>query len=179
MTASPKPTEAGMREQILAAAQELVRTEGIKALTQPRVAKLAGIRQSHLTYYFPRKADLFLALLEFSHAQIAGPVAKGSGDLKRLVPFLKALLLDRGRSYFFFGTVLEVCDEPELRAAVAEHARGLARFVAPFFGRQADDPAVIAFVDMLRGIALRRLLEPDAAPPDLARAAALLGLGER
>ena len=41
------------------------------ALTQPKIAKALGLRQSHLTYYFPRKADLFAALLDASHDRAA------------------------------------------------------------------------------------------------------------
>ena len=51
-----KPT-APKREKILAAAAELLLTEGFHALTQHAVAARAGIRQSHLTYYFPTRND--------------------------------------------------------------------------------------------------------------------------
>jgi AcrR family transcriptional regulator len=35
-------------------------------LTQPQVAKAAGIKQSHLTYYFPTRAELLLGIAEQS-----------------------------------------------------------------------------------------------------------------
>ena len=32
----------------------LLHEQGLAALTQPRIAKAAGVSQSHLTYYFPK-----------------------------------------------------------------------------------------------------------------------------
>ena len=48
--------------KIIAASLELLRREGMPALTQPRVAKAAGLRQSHITYYFPTRSDLIAAV---------------------------------------------------------------------------------------------------------------------
>jgi AcrR family transcriptional regulator len=48
------------RETILKAAIATLREHGFSGFTQPRVAKRADVRQSHLTYYFPTR----LALLE-------------------------------------------------------------------------------------------------------------------
>ena len=49
---------ATARERILRAAVLLLNEEGFSALTQTRVAKHAGVRQSHVTYYFPARNDL-------------------------------------------------------------------------------------------------------------------------
>lgn len=64
------PTE--VRARVLAAAMSLLRAQGLAGLTQPRVAKAAGVSQSHLTYYFPTRADLLRAVLE---AAVAGQIA--------------------------------------------------------------------------------------------------------
>jgi AcrR family transcriptional regulator len=48
------------RDVILAAAVATLREVGYSGFTQPRVAKRAEVRQSHLTYYFPTR----LALVE-------------------------------------------------------------------------------------------------------------------
>jgi AcrR family transcriptional regulator len=52
------------REAIVAAALDVIQEEGLSGFTQPRVAQRAGLRQSHLTYYFPTRADLLLAVAE-------------------------------------------------------------------------------------------------------------------
>jgi AcrR family transcriptional regulator len=167
-------TEPNIRERILQAALGIIRTQGVKALTQPRIAKLAGVRQSHLTYYFPRKADLFLALFAHAHAHAASDeVAQQPVDF---MMFLNQLMFNRERAHFFFATILEVSDEPELRAIVADHAAHLTREVARHFQREPDDATAALFVDLLRGMALRHLLEPDVPLPDIAKIAAGLGL---
>ena len=169
------------RQRILDAALDIVEEQGIKALTQPRVAKAAGLRQSHLTYYFPRKADLFVALLQASHdrASRKRDAKAGKESFDDAMKFLKKLMFDRDRMRFFLGIIIEAGEEPELRPILADHARGLTQKVAAHFGRGGDDPAVIAFVDLLRGAGLRMLLEPnrkEVEELDLEALAASVGL---
>lgn len=47
---------------IIEAGLALLRDQGYAGFTQPRVAAKAGLRQSHLTYYFPTRADLLKAV---------------------------------------------------------------------------------------------------------------------
>lgn len=68
-----KPT-APKREKILAAATELLLTEGFHALTQHAVATRAGIRQSHLTYYFPTRNDLLRATAQYGVETLLAPL---------------------------------------------------------------------------------------------------------
>jgi AcrR family transcriptional regulator len=53
---------ADRRQEILDAALAVLRDDGYVGFTQPRVAARAGMRQSHLTYYFPTRADLLMAV---------------------------------------------------------------------------------------------------------------------
>jgi AcrR family transcriptional regulator len=53
-----------VREKILAAALKLLNEQGFPALTQTRVAEVAGVRQSHLTYYFPTRNELLKAIVQ-------------------------------------------------------------------------------------------------------------------
>src|SRR3954470_23555107 len=46
-------------------------------VTQPRVARAAGVRQSHLTYYFPTRAALMQAVARHSIERLAGDLARG------------------------------------------------------------------------------------------------------
>lgn len=50
------------RTAIVEAALEVIGETGPAGFTQPRVAARAGLRQSHLTYYFPTRDDLLLAV---------------------------------------------------------------------------------------------------------------------
>jgi AcrR family transcriptional regulator len=71
---SLKP-DASAREKILAAASELLLTEGFHALTQHAVAARAGVRQSHLTYYFPTRNDLLRATAQYGVETLLDPIA--------------------------------------------------------------------------------------------------------
>ena len=51
-----------LRPKILEAGLATLRKHGYAGFTQPRVAGLAGMRQSHLTYYYPTRLDLLAAV---------------------------------------------------------------------------------------------------------------------
>lgn len=153
--------EKSARQRILDAALKIIRKEGVTALTQPRVAAAAGLRQSHLTYYFPRKTDLLAATLEASHAQAHKPKRGSTGGEGHPLEAVRTLMFDRNKMRFFLSVVAQASDHSEVRETLAAHARGVADQIAPLFGRKADDPDIIAFVDMLRGMGLRLLLEAD------------------
>ena len=74
LAAARKPTNT--REQILHAAVEVLYADGFGALTQSHVAACAGVRQSHITYYFPSRNELL------REAAAYGCNAK-SGELSR------------------------------------------------------------------------------------------------
>jgi AcrR family transcriptional regulator len=50
------------KQDILNAGLAILREEGLAGLTQPRVAARAGVRQGHMTYYFPTRIDLLTAV---------------------------------------------------------------------------------------------------------------------
>ena len=75
---SASPNSLGVRERIVAAAVEILHEHGIHALTQARVSELAGIRQSHLTYYFPTRSDLLKGIVEHAACNSPGMFATGA-----------------------------------------------------------------------------------------------------
>ncbi|QGM99036.1 TetR/AcrR family transcriptional regulator [Methylocystis parvus] len=169
-------SSATVRDRILEAALQIVEEQGIKALTQPRAAAAAGVRQSHLTYYFPRKADLFVALLHASHDRAKKKPRKGGAEtFDDVMRALESLMFDRQRMRFFLGIVLEASEEDDLRPILAEHARALADRVAAQFGRGGDDPDVVAFIDAVRGMGMRQLLESGGGPPNELNAEKIAG----
>jgi AcrR family transcriptional regulator len=50
------------RQDIIEAGLAILREQGYIGFTQPRVAAHAGLRQSHLTYYFPTRLELLTAV---------------------------------------------------------------------------------------------------------------------
>lgn len=97
LAALPAPTAT--RERILHAAVALLNDEGFSSLTQQRVAKRAGVRQSHITYYFPVRNDLLRetavygcnALLE----TLSGSIAAGLFTADNFRNFLVSDISDR------------------------------------------------------------------------------------
>ncbi|KSV83413.1 TetR/AcrR family transcriptional regulator [Sinorhizobium sp. Sb3] len=152
--------QTNKRQLILDTALDIIEAEGIRALTQPKIAKISGLRQSHLTYYFPRKADLYIALLDASHERAE---RKGSGRNVPLEEMLAALFFEQERMRFFLSILLELGDDPELRSVLSTHAIGLCREISARLGRPPDDPGVLSFVDELRGLGLRALISPPLA----------------
>lgn len=167
-----------VRRNILDAALALVEQQGLRSLTQPRVARKAGVRQSHLTYYFPRKLDLTLALLQDFLDRASETVSQLAQDGREpLDVAIHELVTDRARMRFFLGLIDQALDEPQIMEILRAHMRELPVMAARAFGRDPADPAIEALVDQLRGLGLRALVFPGAAKRFRPRAAAArLGL---
>lgn len=172
-------TDGNLRARILDAALEILQDSGIKNLTQPKVAASAGIRQSHLTYYFPKKIDLVIALLQshLDHAA-AGPEGSGhrNGHGEEIGPALQMIVSDRRRIRFFMGLVIEAEQEPALRRMVYDHMAQFDRMVAAYFGRAEGDEDVEAFLNVLRGFGMKQLLRARPEKIDIAVLAKRFGL---
>src|SRR5277367_6037936 len=56
------PDTKDRRHTIIQAGIAVLREHGFAGFTQPRVARAAGVRQSHLTYYYPTRVDLLQAV---------------------------------------------------------------------------------------------------------------------
>jgi|WetSurMetagenome_2_1015567.scaffolds.fasta_scaffold46526_3 AcrR family transcriptional regulator len=67
-----------VRERILTGALKLLNEQGFSALTQARVAADAGVRQSHLTYYFPTRNDLLKAIVQKGKNTILAAMTVGA-----------------------------------------------------------------------------------------------------
>jgi DNA-binding transcriptional regulator YbjK len=81
-----------LKSCLLKAADGILSEDGFHSLTQVRISKAAGLRQSHLTYYFPTCADLRRAVLdstvkglikEFTISPASAPVALA--DIRNLL----------------------------------------------------------------------------------------------
>ena len=153
-----------VRERILEAALRTLQEGGVKKLTQPKVAAAAGVRQSHLTYYFPKKNDMVIALLQghIDHASARldeledGPVPEDIGSAT------DTLVSDRKRMRFFLGLIIEADGDPRLRKMVDAHIRQFNALIARYYGRDDEDRDVEAFLNALRGYGMANLLHRGA-----------------
>jgi AcrR family transcriptional regulator len=105
-----------IREDIIEAALKLLRKHGFGALSQPRIAAEAGVRQGHLTYYFPSRAELLLAVADRSCEVLLAPLHERArrGELTpdEIADRLGTAVTDRGMARIFH-TLVSVSEEDE------------------------------------------------------------------
>jgi AcrR family transcriptional regulator len=115
------------REIILRAAIATLREHGFSGFTQPRVAKRADVRQSHLTYYFPTR----LALLEgVARLAVDGQLAalQSIADLPTVAAVIKNITAMIGRhenTRVLMALAQAADEEPSLRSLFRELADGI------------------------------------------------------
>jgi AcrR family transcriptional regulator len=116
-----------LREIILKAAIATLREHGFSGFTQPRVAKRADVRQSHLTYYFPTR----LALLEgVARLAVDGQLAalQSIVDLPSVSAVIKSITAMIGRhenTRVLMALAQAADEEPSLRSLFRELADGI------------------------------------------------------
>ena len=130
MAAAPSPST---REKILDTALALLTELGYDKLTQPQVAKAAAVSQGHLTYYFPTRSDLLLAVAEHSlrasMAQFLERKEKASAAPGKATAIVRRALLDKNRTRTILGLVVASDRDKEIKKPLREmivHARALA-----------------------------------------------------
>jgi len=159
-----------VRERILDAALALLARGGAAELTQPRVARAAGIRQSHLTYYFPTRDALLQAVADRSIDALAATLMRaarrgrlGSDTLPRA---LARAITDKGRTRPMLALVGTADRDAEvrkrLRRFIGEARARLGGVVRAAGG--PGQPEDIAFLHtLLVGCAVLHLARDDAA----------------
>ena len=156
-----------VRDRILEAALGLLAESGAQELTQPKVSKAAGVRQSHLTYYFPTITDLLQAVARRSldtlakevyetrgvkqPASLADALAHGAADKRRVRMMLGlANAADRDASL-----------KPRMRAFVKE-LRGRVAGLLQAGGVEADDEEVAFMHTVIVGAAVLQFARDNA-----------------
>ena len=141
-----------VRSRILQAALELL-AEGAD-LTQPRVARAAGVRQSHLTYYFPTVTDLMQGVARHSFESLGGELGgKGAGGIAGAIS-------DRRRVRVMLALVRAADRDPSLKPRMRAFVKELRGRIGPLLGLEADDLAFVHTVVV--GAAVLQLARGDA-----------------
>lgn len=160
-----------IRAKILGEAIAILREHGLAGLTQPRVAKAAGVTQSHLTYYFPTRADLLAAVLERAaagqRAGIGAALATAPHGPEALADALGNALSRPENTRVLVSLVLAADSDPAFRTLYRALAGGVRGEVAEALGTLgiATDPATVTMVHALgTGLAVIALaLGPEEA----------------
>lgn len=170
-TAEPSGDPRGVRERILDAAVAILRESGGRGFSQGQVARRAGIRQSHLTYYFPKRHDLLEELAgrfieEVTHAFREAGGDPGSDDTAvRLLHFAEAIA-DVEHMRLFTSVIVESEADPKLRGILARGTERLhGALAAELAGEDADGRARQLLAAMW-GLGLHRLVLGERADPE-------------
>lgn len=138
----PKPPKASRSQAILESAMKLLESEGAPGLSQVRVAKEAGIPQGHLTYYFPKKADLIRAVLLHFFAVVAQDILAAlekNGPVNAL-SILSDFVNSKNRARALLGILSVAESDPEVMQVLQERMLFMRGQVASISDPTGQDP---------------------------------------
>jgi AcrR family transcriptional regulator len=137
VAALPAPTNT--RERILLAATAVLNDEGYGALTQSRVAERAGLRQSHITYYFPARVDLLLETAAYSCNAMLDAMTRaidvGELTLENFREILISDVSDRRFARLMCGLIASSDEDPRIKRWLADFEDSNRRRLLALFGK--------------------------------------------
>jgi len=164
--------EPAVRERIVGAALDVLASGGVQQLTQVRVAGRAGVRQSHLTYYFPTREHLLEAVAAAAVEGIAsglrGAVAEGTRDTAaRRLERLARSIGDRAHMRMFVATIVEADGDAAVRRILQRGTRQMEAAVAEALGIDRSRSRLV--LAAVWGLGLYRFLMRPGAGTDPTR----------
>ena len=146
------------KDKIIRIAVELLESEGIRSLTQPAVAKRVGIPQGQLTYHFPKRSDLVLAVADSAINRIAefvfeqatqsaaqslsGTQSEKRGPQSQVIDMIWALVRNHARIRALLSLVVEADDNEAVSQRLRDHHNRARMLIAMGMSAEADDAAV-------------------------------------
>lgn len=149
-----------VKEAILVAGQELLRESGVAALTQPKVARAAGIKQSHLTYYFPTRAKLLLGIAEYTANAAMAHVAErlaAKPERATLAGMVSEIMINGLPPRVVIGLIVAADAEPGIRDSLRElvsNVRARLQSLLAAAGLAASADAALLFHATVVGLAV-------------------------
>ena len=173
-----------VKDAILDASVALLKDKGIAALTQPQVAKAAGIKQSHLTYYYPTRAALLLAIAEHSidvTMREVGARLRDHAEAATIANVVAEVMVAGIPPRLIIGLIVAADAEPGIRESLAKFiksVRSRMRDVLASAGLAANAPAVLLFHATIVGLAVmhQARLSPESESEVKEGVAAILHL---
>jgi AcrR family transcriptional regulator len=159
-----------VRTRILESALALLGAGGVAALTQPKVSRAAGVSQSHLTYYFPTRAELLLAVARHAigrvMARLHEAVAQGgAARVERGAGVLAGALSDKRNIRVMLGLVVASDEDRKIKASLRRFVadvRGVLRAELRAMGAEPDEAAVAGLHAIAVGLAVLNLARDNA-----------------
>ena len=155
------------KDKIILCALELLEKSGIQAVTQPAVAKLASITQGQLTYHFPKRTDLILALSEVALTQVADFIFNQKIDNsqkkeEKIRSLIWSIIIDHARVRALLGLVTEADSNEEVRQKLFDQEEKVRTVIGFAMGVEPSDPLVTTTHATLLGFSMISFLKRDA-----------------
>ena len=166
--------QSNVRQRILDAALVVLSRPETQMLAQPQVAKEAGIPQGHLTYYFPRKADLLAAVAECFASRILAEVQEALGpsfnptvkaDKDRAYALIERIVTDPAKGRILLRLSVAADQDEVVRKALLDGADAVRLLLGNLGGRQRDEVETVLAMATYTGLALHWLLWTDRERP--------------
>ena len=165
----PSEGAQDMRLKILDAALGLLAGQGFMEVTQPKIAKAAGVRQSHLTYYFPTRSELLKALAVHSIESMMGSLAAGASAGKltpaQFAQFAGEALADKRRARVMLGLIVSSDEDRQIKQFLRDfvaRVRATMTDVARLLGREPDAKSIAALHMLFVGATVLNVARDDA-----------------
>jgi len=115
------------RQDIINASLAVLRESGYSGFTQPRVAAKVGLRQSHLTYYFPTRVDLLagVARVAIDRQLAAVDGVLGASSVRGAAKAIADVVVRHENTRVIMALVQAADQEPALRELFRELADGI------------------------------------------------------
>lgn len=149
-----------VRESILQAGVTLLKEQGIAALTQPQVAKAAGVKQSHLTYYFPKRTDLLLGIAEHTIEGVMSDLSarmEGQPPQAAIAETVATAMINGVPPRIMVGLIVAADADPTLRPPLrklVKHVRARVQGFLDQAGATTGDDAALLFHATVVGLAI-------------------------
>ena len=145
------------------AALDLIGESGLGAFTQPRVAQRLGLRQSHVTYYFPTRDDLLAAVADEAVRQRVATLREAQATApgpREQVAALARVLASPERTRVLMALTQSADHNEAVRAAFGTLSAGLAPLSASLLrdvGAEVDESSLALLQATSTGIAVLAL----------------------
>jgi AcrR family transcriptional regulator len=169
------------RETLINAGLAVLREHGYTGFTQPRVAAQAGLRQSHLTYYYPSRQSLLAAVaraaIDRQFAALDALIPQKPVSARAAAARIANLIVRKENTRVLLALVQAADQDAELRELFRELAAGMVvRGGRILGGKKGVDGAIGADLGarVLHALSIGiAVLTLAADPPDAERRAAL------
>jgi AcrR family transcriptional regulator len=184
-TRAARGDKGDAREELLEAAAQVFAERGFQAASVDEIAARAGFSKGAVYWHFDGKDDLFFALLE---ERLDGPVreavasfesAPAEVDMAPQADSVLTWLVEQQRDLVLLQAeyCLLAVRDPRLRARYAkrqaELRRAYARAIEARYEHRGDpvpaaaEEIATALISAMHGLALEKLVDPDAIPDHL------------